>query len=168
LNNAQWTRRLFRVGVPIRYLEAIVIATVGLAVSVVCALILGNAHHHHHDADDHHPAHDEHHHDPNLRSAYVHVITDVATSVLAVTVLTGGLFFGWSWLDPTMGIVGAGVVTVRAWGLIRQTSRVLRLTTTWPVNLGPHQAGDRRAFRSAACRWELSGTWPLLLDQART
>jgi|SRR5665213_23126 len=108
---------------PIQYLEAIVIATVGLAVNVVCALILGNAHHHHHDADDHHPAHDEH--DPNLRSAYVHVIADAATSVLAITALTGGLFFGWSWLDPTMGIVGAGVITVWAWGLIRQTSRVL-------------------------------------------
>lgn len=110
---------------PIRYIEAIVIATVGLAVNIVCALILGNAHHHRHHADDHHHAHGEHHHDLNLRSAYVHVIADAATSVLAITALTGGLFLGWSWLDPTMGIVGAGVVMVWAWALIKQTSRVL-------------------------------------------
>ena len=115
---------------PIQYLEAVVIATVGLAVNVGCALILGNAHHHD-DAGDHHHTHSEHHahgeqdHDLNLRSAYIHVIADAATSVLAITALTGGLFLGWSWLDPTMGIVGAVVVTVWAWGLIRQTSRVL-------------------------------------------
>src|SRR5665213_2652456 len=72
---------------PIQYLEAIVIATIGLAVNVVCALILGNAHHHHHDTDARQHVHDEDHHDPNLRSAYVHVIADAATSVLAITCL---------------------------------------------------------------------------------
>ncbi|MEP7062821.1 MAG: CDF family Co(II)/Ni(II) efflux transporter DmeF [Betaproteobacteria bacterium] len=110
---------------PIQYVEAIVIATIGLMVNVGCALILGNAQHGHGETAGHHHAHEPHHHDLNLRSAYVHVIADAATSALAITALTGGLFFGWGWLDPTMGIVGAGVVTLWALGLIRQTGRVL-------------------------------------------
>ncbi len=110
---------------PIQYVEAIAIASVGLVVNVVCALILGKAHHHDHAEGDGQHTHAAHNHDLNLRSAYVHVIADAATSVLAITSLTGGLFLGWSWLDPIMGIVGAGVVTVWAWGLLRQTTRVL-------------------------------------------
>ena len=109
---------------PIHYLEAITIAGIGLVVNVVSAIILGKAHHH----DDSHVDSDTsggHAHDLNLKSAYVHVIADAATSVLAIAALTGGLFWGWSWLDPTMGIVGAGVVSVWAWGLIKQTSAVL-------------------------------------------
>ena len=61
----------------------------------------------------------------NLRSAYVHVIADAATSILAIIALGGGMLFGWSWLDPTMGLVGAGVVGVWAFGLLKGTSRVL-------------------------------------------
>ena len=107
----------------IHYVEAIAIACVGLLVNVVCALILGKAHHHH--DDDHQHAQDARPHDLNLRSAYVHVIADAATSVLAITALTGGLFLGWSWLDPTMGIVGAIVVAIWAWRLIEGTSAIL-------------------------------------------
>ena len=116
----------FFVPQPIQYVEAIPIAAVGLMVNIVCALILGGAHHHSHDGD-HHQHHEpgKHPHDLNLRSAYVHVVADAATSVLAITALTGGLLFGWAWLDSTMGIVGAAVVAVWAWGLIRHTSRVL-------------------------------------------
>ncbi len=114
----------FIVPQPIHYIEAIAIACIGLVVNVGCALILGRAHHHH-DTDDHHQHAQGAHHDLNLKSAYVHVIADAATSVLAITALTGGLFLGWSWLDPTMGIVGAGVVAVWAWGLIKGTSAVL-------------------------------------------
>jgi cation diffusion facilitator family transporter len=111
---------------PIQYVQAIPIAVVGLIVNIICALILGGAHHHGHAGDDHHRhEHGKHAHDLNLRSAYIHVVADAATSVLAITALTGGLLFGWAWLDSTMGIVGAGVVAVWAWGLIRQTSRVL-------------------------------------------
>lgn len=110
---------------PIHYTEAIAIACFGLAVNVACALILGQAHGHHH-ADGHHDhAGSEPTHDLNLRSAYVHVIADAATSVLAITALTGGLFLGWSWLDPVMGIVGAVVVSVWAWRLAKGTSAVL-------------------------------------------
>lgn len=107
---------------PIRYQEAIVVAVLGLAVNVVCALILGRAQRH-----DHGLGHDHghHHHDLNLKSAYVHVIADAATSVLAIVALGGGWLCGWAWLDPVMGIVGAGLVAVWARGLIVDTGRVL-------------------------------------------
>jgi cation diffusion facilitator family transporter len=117
--------RLLRPG-PIQYAEAIVIAVIGLAVNVVCALILGKAHHHGHN-DEHDRAHREsrHHHDFNLRSAYLHVIADAATSVLAISALAGGMLLGWSWLDPTMGLIGAGLVGAWAFGLLKGTSKVL-------------------------------------------
>lgn len=115
---------------PIQYKEAIVIAILGLLVNVVCAMILGKAHHHDHghahgghhghDHGDHHT-----HHDLNLKSAYMHVIADAATSVLAIVALLGGWFYGWSWLDPVMGMVGAVLVAVWAKGLISDTGKVL-------------------------------------------
>jgi cation diffusion facilitator family transporter len=121
---------------PIHYREAIVIAIIGLAVNVVCAFILGDAHHHgehghhHGHAHDHGHHHDDadndhHHHDLNLRSAYVHVIADAATSVLAIAALAGGWLYGWAWLDPVMGIVGAVLVAVWAKNLIVDTGKVL-------------------------------------------
>ena len=109
----------------------------------------GHDHDHHHDDHDHHPAHghdhghDHHahhgvhaaasppsrdgvvHHDLNRHSAYLHVIADAATSVLAIVALVGGKYFGVAWLDPVMGVVGAVLVTVWAVGLLRQTGRVL-------------------------------------------
>ncbi|TFW29157.1 CDF family Co(II)/Ni(II) efflux transporter DmeF [Massilia horti] len=114
---------------PIRYQEAIVIAALGLVVNVVCALILGKAHHHdhghsHHHGHDHHDGHG-HHHDLNLKSAYLHVAADAATSVLAIVALFGGWIYGWSWLDPLMGIVGAALVASWAKGLIGDTGKVL-------------------------------------------
>lgn len=110
---------------PIRYQEAIVVAVLGLLVNVVCAVILGQAHHHGHAHEHgHHHGH-EPHHDLNLKSAYLHVIADAATSVLAIVALFGGWVYGWSWLDPLMGIVGAVLVAVWAKGLIGETSKVL-------------------------------------------
>ena len=109
---------------PIQYREAIVIAILGLVVNVVCALILGKAHHHDHGhgrAGHHHGPHN----DLNLKSAYLHVMADAATSVLAIAALFGGWIFGWSWLDPLMGIVGAVLVAVWARGLIADTGKVL-------------------------------------------
>ncbi len=118
----------------IHYPEAMEVAVLGLVVNLVCALILGDAHHHHghgHDHDDlaqghahDHGAH-EHHHDLNLKSAYLHVAADAATSVAAIAALAGGWWMGWDWLDPVMGIVGAVVVAVWAKGLIRDTAVVL-------------------------------------------
>ena len=107
---------------PIHYPEAMVVAAVGLIVNIVSALILGHAHHddhHHHDGDDHH------HHDLNLKSAYLHVIADAATSVLAIAALGGGWLFGWSWLDPGMGLVGAVLVAIWARQLLTDTGKVL-------------------------------------------
>lgn len=115
---------------PIHYQEAIVVAMVGLLVNIVCAMILGNAHHdhdhdHHHHGHEHHAHGHHHHHDLNLKSAYLHVIADAATSVLAIFALVGGMLHGWSWLDPVMGIVGAILVAVWAKGLLIETGKVL-------------------------------------------
>jgi cation diffusion facilitator family transporter len=105
---------------PIQYGEAMVVAAIGLVVNVVSALILGAAHDHGHGHDDHH-----HHHDLNLRSAYLHVIADAMTSVLAIVALAGGWLYGWSWLDPAMGIAGAVLVALWARGLLADTTKVL-------------------------------------------
>jgi len=112
---------------PIQYQEAIVIAILGLVVNLVCALILGQAHHHDHGHSHGHDhgRHHEHHHDLNLKSAYLHVIADAATSVLAIVALFGGWIYGWSWLDPLMGVIGALLVAIWAKGLIADTSKVL-------------------------------------------
>lgn len=115
---------------PILYQEAIVVAVLGLAVNIGCAFILGKADlgnaGDHHGHDHHHASHEGHHHeDLNLKSAYIHVITDAATSVLAIIALIGGWFYGWSWLDPLMGIVGAILVAGWAKGLIVDTGKVL-------------------------------------------
>ena len=113
---------------PIHYQEAIFVAAIGLAVNIVCAMILGNAHHdhshNHHEQETHDHSH-PHHHDLNLKSAYVHVIADAATSVLAIIALVGGLFYGWSWLDPVMGILGAILVGSWAKNLLIETGKVL-------------------------------------------
>lgn len=113
---------------PIRFDEAIPIAVLGLAVNVVSAWMLSTgAHRHDHDAHGHdhvHGAH-HHHHDLNLRAAYLHVIADAATSVLAIAALVGGKYFGAGWLDPVMGLVGTVLVARWALGLLRDTGRVL-------------------------------------------
>ncbi len=105
---------------PIHYQQAIAVGIVGLIVNLVCAWVLGHTHHDH----DHHHDH-AHQHDLNLKSAYIHVIADAATSVLAIIALVGGWIYGWSWLDPIMGIVGAVLVAIWAKGLVSETSRVL-------------------------------------------
>ena len=122
----------------IMYAEAIPIAVIGLAVNVVCAIVLARAEAAGHpsdsglagerhrrraagpDAGAHH-----HHHDLNLRAAYLHVATDAATSVLAVVALSVGLLTRWTWLDAVMGLVGAAVVGRWGWGLIGDAARVL-------------------------------------------
>ncbi len=114
---------------PIHYQEAMIVAATGLLVNIVCAVILsrvqGREHHHHHGHDQAHHAHHAHGHDLNLKSAYLHVVADAVTSVLALVALAGGWFYGWQWLDPVMGIVGAVLVAVWARGLITETAKVL-------------------------------------------
>lgn len=110
---------------PIHYNQAIGIAVVGLLVNLASAWLLKDGHHHDH-GHSHEPGHEHRgHHDLNLRSAYIHVIADAATSVLAIIALFGGKLWGASWLDPVMGLVGAVMVSVWAYGLLRDTSRVL-------------------------------------------
>jgi cation diffusion facilitator family transporter len=87
----------------IHFNEAIGIACVGLLVNLGCAVLLADRHHESGGGSAHHE-------DLNLRAAYLHVLADAFTSVLAITALSGGKFFGWAWLDPVVGIVGSGVV----------------------------------------------------------
>ena len=104
--------------VPIQYLEAMIVAGLGLAVNIVSAVMLRDDHHHEHE---HHTGH----HDHNLRAAYVHVLADAATSLLALAALGLGAAFGWSALDPIVGILGAIVIARWAMQLLQQTSLVL-------------------------------------------
>ncbi|WLH88715.1 CDF family Co(II)/Ni(II) efflux transporter DmeF [Pseudomonas sp. FP453] len=103
----------------VQFGTATLIAVVGLVVNIVSALLLGHGHSHAHDHDHHHG------HDNNLRSAYVHVIADALTSVLAIAALLAGRYLGWVWLDPVMGIVGAIVIARWAWSLMGVTAGVL-------------------------------------------
>jgi cation diffusion facilitator family transporter len=133
---------------PIHYREAILIGLVGLAVNIASALLLkhdhghGHGHHHPHHGDEHDHDHDhdrghDHghgHDDLNFRAAYVHVIADAVTSVLAISALVAGRYLGWIWMDPVMGIVGSAVVAQWAWGLLRDTSNIL-LDRTPPTDL---------------------------------
>ncbi|MEO6339364.1 MAG: CDF family Co(II)/Ni(II) efflux transporter DmeF [Caulobacteraceae bacterium] len=112
----------------IHYNDAIVIAVIGLLVNLVSAVLLhqgGQDHGGHaqdrdddHDHDDH--AHDHgHHHDSNLRAAYVHVLADAVTSVMAILGLLAGKFLGWAWMDPVIGVLGALVIAQWSWSLMR-------------------------------------------------
>lgn len=101
--------------VKVDFSHALIIAAVGLVVNVTCAFILADDHDHDHS----------HARDHNIRAAYVHVIADAATSVLAILALAGGLFFGLRWLDPVVGCVGAGVIASWAYGLVRDSGLVL-------------------------------------------
>jgi cation diffusion facilitator family transporter len=121
--------------VPIVYGEAIAVASLGLCVNLASAWLLRDSHDHHHhghDHDDGDRAHDyadthhhHRHHDNNLRAAYVHVLADAATSVLAIGALVVAMLAGWAWADPAVGIVGSLVIASWALGLIRDAGSVL-------------------------------------------
>lgn len=113
----------------IRFKEAMLVAVIGLAVNLLCAFILGHGHDHHgHSHSDEHAHQHAHHHahgDLNLKAAYLHVLADALTSLLAIGALAGGWLLGWNWLDPAMGLVGAVLIAIWAKGLLRDTGRVL-------------------------------------------
>ncbi|MDB1125621.1 CDF family Co(II)/Ni(II) efflux transporter DmeF [Vibrio algarum] len=117
----------------IHFNEAILVAIIGLLVNFVSMLLLHNnddEHHHHHGhGHGHGHSHDHHeqghHQDHNLRAAYMHVLADTLTSVLAIIALIIGKYVGWHWLDAVMGMVGAIVITKWAIGLLKQTSPIL-------------------------------------------
>lgn len=110
--------------VEIHFNEAIGVAVVGLIVNIVSAFMLQTGHgNHHHHGEGH--AHHAHHHDHNLRAAYLHVMADALTSLLAIFALLTGKMLGWVWMDPVMGIVGAVLITRWSWGLLHDTSGIL-------------------------------------------
>ena len=140
--------------VDIAFNQAIFVAVIGLIVNGVSVFILGDHHHpenvqdmpeqyaahaqhhedEHHDDHDHHgdhghshhhDHHHHHHHDHNLVSAYLHVLADALTSLLAIFALLAAKYFGWGWADPAMGIVGAVLVARWSLGLLRSTSNIL-------------------------------------------
>jgi cation diffusion facilitator family transporter len=145
---AESVMRLFE-PVAVAFFEATWIAVLGLAVNVASAFLLSGHHGHGHGHDHHHHHHDHHHddhghghdhghhdtgrhaqsHDNNLRAAYVHVLADALTSVLAIVALLAGRYLGWVWLDPAMGIVGGIVIGRWSWSLMRDTAAVLLDTT---------------------------------------
>lgn len=129
----------FYAPVAISFPQAITVAVIGLAVNLLSAFILRDDHGHHHGHGhdhDHDHAHDHlhphphgHHHarprDNNLRAAYLHVLADALTSLLAIFALLAGGAFGWNWMDPAMGVVGALVIARWSFGLIRDAGAVL-------------------------------------------
>lgn len=114
--------------IAISFEQAIAVAVAGLLVNLISARFLkddhshhhGHAHHHDHDHEDHLESKDN-----NLRAAYVHVLADALTSVLAIVALLLGRSYGWLWADPLMGAVGAVVIARWSWGLIRDSGGVL-------------------------------------------
>jgi len=111
--------------VEIHFNEAIGVAVVGLVVNIVSAFMLHAGHDDHHHHHDHHEAGAHHYHDHNLRAAYLHVMADALTSLLAIFALLVGKMLGWVWMDPIMGLVGAVLITRWSWSLVRDTSGVL-------------------------------------------
>lgn len=117
--------------VPIHFAEAIPIACLGLAVNIGSAWLLGAGHGHEHHGHGHHEhGHHEHghgalHRDNNMRAAVVHVVADAAVSVLVIAGLLLARAFGWLWMDPLAGLVGAGVIASWAYGLVRDTGTIL-------------------------------------------
>lgn len=119
--------RLFN-PVIIYYNDAIGIAVVGLMVNLVCAWLLHDDHseyHHSHHHSGHEHSHGHDHQDLNQKAAFIHVMADAATSVLAIIALFAGKYFGWNFLDAVLGIIGAILVAKWSWGLIRQTGKIL-------------------------------------------
>ena len=105
----------------IEFSAAILVAIIGLIVNLISALILKDNHAHSHS----HASHHHHHHDHNLKAAYMHVLADALTSILAIIALIGAMLLNWMWLDALMGIVGAVIISVWAVGLIKETSPIL-------------------------------------------
>jgi len=112
----------------IYYNQALLVAFIGLLVNVVCAIILnsgGLSHDHEHLHGEDHHSHKHHHEDLNLKSAYLHVVADALTSILAIAALLGAKYSDFIWLDPMMGIVGAGLILHWSYLLLKETGSIL-------------------------------------------
>ncbi len=140
--------------VPIHFAEAIPIAAVGLAVNIASAWLLsGGGHDHEHGPDHGHEHADEHEHhhahhsagrDNNMRAAIVHVMADAAVSVLVIVGLVLARSFGWLWMDPLAGIIGAGVIASWSYGLIRDTGAIL-------LDMNPDRGMSKKLHDSLEC-----------------
>ncbi len=108
----------------IHFNEAIFVAIIGLTINILSVFVLHDDHHHEHHNHDH-SHHHKHDHDHNMKAAYFHVLADTLTSVLAILALLTGKYFGWTWMDAIMGIVGAAVISKWSYGLIKESSSVL-------------------------------------------
>jgi cation diffusion facilitator family transporter len=146
------------------------VAVVGLSVNLASAWLLRGSHHHHDHQDhgqgathhhDHGHAHGEDH---NLRAAYVHVLADALTSVLAISALLAGRQFGWSWLDPAVALLGAAVIAIWAWGLGKRTAlalldadapEALRHEIVQVIERGEARVSDLHLWRLAPGRYGL-------------
>lgn len=132
LMGIQSIQRLFH-PVTIHFNEAIPIAIIGLIINLICAWLLhedGHKHHHHHHShehhhDDHDHPHENHHHDLNQKAAFLHVVADAVTSVLAIIALFAAKYFSWNFLDALLGIIGALLVAKWSWGLMQETGKTL-------------------------------------------
>lgn len=124
---------------PVAFRDAIFVAVLGLLINLVSAYMLGHGHGHDHGhshGHGHGHSHDHHHHnhghshdphggDTNMRAAYIHVLADALTSVMAILALVAGRYLGWVWLDPAVGLLGAVVIANWSVGLMKQASTVL-------------------------------------------
>ncbi|WP_153006211.1 CDF family Co(II)/Ni(II) efflux transporter DmeF [Sphingomonas sanguinis] len=124
---------------PVAFRDAIFVAVLGLLINLVSAYMLGHGHGHDHGhshGHGHGHSHDHHHHnhghshdphggDTNMRAAYIHVLADALTSVMAILALMAGRYLGWVWLDPAVGLLGAVVIANWSVGLMKQASTVL-------------------------------------------
>jgi cation diffusion facilitator family transporter len=131
---------------PIYFDEALPIACLGLLVNLASAWLLHDEHGHSHDHDDHRHHHHHAGHDTNVRAAYIHVMADALTSVLALIALLAGRVFGVLWFDPVMGIVGALVILSWSISLLRTSAAVLL-----------DEAPDPRLTRMVRSRLEIKG-----------
>jgi cation diffusion facilitator family transporter len=136
------------VPVPIAFDQAILVAVVGLVVNGLSMLILGSSHdhghEHEHEHDDDHDAQPHGAHDHNLASAYLHVLADALTSLLAIVALLAAKYFGLTWMDPFMGVVGAALVARWSFGLLKATSAVLLDRSAAPETCAAVREGIER------------------------
>lgn len=132
--------------VQVAFGSAAIVAVLGLVVNIASAFLLSGGHHHHahgHDGQHGDDGHHHHGHDNNLRSAYMHVLADALTSVLAIAALLAGRYLGLGWMDPVMGIVGAIVIARWSWTLMRDTAAVLLDKTDAALAMKVRQAIEK-------------------------
>lgn len=110
----------------IKFEEAILVAIIGLVVNVICIFIMeGKGHSHHHHHHHHHHEHDEHSTDYNFKAAYLHILADALTSILAIGALLAGKYLNFIYLDSIIGILGGILILKWAFGLLKDTIKIL-------------------------------------------